>query len=87
VYKDEQVVVIKDKYPKAVTTGLSYHGPPFQSEGCDQGTPGASQTHAHCREKMIADFAGSSKLRSIELPRHSRREVSLVGSAGASSSV
>lgn len=64
VYKDEQVVVIKDKYPKARYHWLVLPWASVSSLKAVTGEHLELLKHMHTvGEKMIADFAGSSKLR------------------------
>ncbi|XP_036710869.1 aprataxin isoform X3 [Balaenoptera musculus] len=64
VYKDEQVVVIKDKYPKARHHWLVLPWASISSLKAVTGEHLELLRHMHTvGEKVIADFAGSSKLR------------------------
>nr|XP_036865686.1 aprataxin isoform X1 [Manis javanica] len=64
VYKDEQVVVIKDKYPKARHHWLVLPWASISSLKAVTRKHLELLKHMHTvGEKMIADFAGSSKLR------------------------
>nr|XP_055157767.1 aprataxin isoform X2 [Nyctereutes procyonoides]XP_055157768.1 aprataxin isoform X2 [Nyctereutes procyonoides]XP_055157769.1 aprataxin isoform X2 [Nyctereutes procyonoides] len=64
VYKDEEVVVIKDKYPKARYHWLVLPWASVSSLKAVTGEHLELLKHMHTvGEKMIADFAGSSKLR------------------------
>ncbi|XP_012781179.2 aprataxin isoform X1 [Ochotona princeps] len=64
VYKDEQVVVIKDKYPKARYHWLVLPWTSISSLKAVTSEHLELLKHMHTvGEKMIADFAGSSKLR------------------------
>ncbi|XP_022407396.1 aprataxin isoform X6 [Delphinapterus leucas] len=64
VYKDDQVVVIKDKYPKARHHWLVLPWASISSLKAVTGEHLELLRHMHTvGEKVIADFAGSSKLR------------------------